>query len=76
MNIEVSRKNLLEHLSKKKQIKKRCYSLFIDFSHAYNSVDRRILHDRIELNILSGWKLKLWKFLIGRGRMKIGKRTV
>jgi hypothetical protein len=43
VGIEDCRWRLLDFLYKRKRQRTPCYCLFVDFSHAYNSVDRRIL---------------------------------
>lgn len=76
-SVEVARNRLLKWVSERRKERVNCFTLFVDFSNAYNTVDRRKLAEWLERRgALSGWRLQLWRFLLGRSGVQLGGETI
>ena len=62
----------MKAIAERKTKKKKFYVCCVDFSSAYNTIDRKILTDRVQQEeILKGWQLDLWKFLLRATKAEI-----
>jgi hypothetical protein len=62
-----------ELLFRRSHDKKPTLALFIDFSSAYDRVDRRILERLLqERRVLNDTEIQLWKFLASNQRILVG----
>jgi hypothetical protein len=49
--------------------------LFIDLKSAYDRVSRKILEDLLKDGVLKEWQIKLWKWLVTKQKVRLGKQV-
>ena len=78
VGIEVCRKRLIDRLMEMKRRKERAWVLFVDFSAAYNRVDRKRLKDLMEKRKIFTKEddFILWKFLASKTEYEVGGRII
>ncbi len=75
-NVDLCKIKAVKQIKSRLENKEKCYGVFLDFSSAYDRVDRGILYELVQKHkVLRADSLQLLKFIHARLNVVIGQST-